>query len=96
MLHMLTFSGEDKLMGSRTKEDYYREAAQHLNAGERAVSDSGEGLGGTLAFLTRGTYPRRLPTIIFDLLQAFNNWLPVPWMMHCGRLRVFLQKDRRM
>jgi len=47
-------AGEDRLLGERTKEGYYREAAQFLNAGERAAAEGGEGVGGTLAFLTRG------------------------------------------
>jgi len=38
----------------RTKEDCYKEAAQYLNAGERVVTESGEGVVGPLAFLTRG------------------------------------------
>lgn len=46
--------GEDKLVGVRSKEEYYRDAAQYLNAGERAAAEGGEGVGGTLAFLTRG------------------------------------------
>lgn len=48
-------AGEDRHLGVRTKEDHYREAAQFLNAGERAAAEGGEGVGGTLAFLTRGT-----------------------------------------
>jgi RNA polymerase-associated protein CTR9 len=47
--------GEDKLTNVRPKEEYYREAAQYLNTGERAAAEGGEGVGGTLAFLTRGT-----------------------------------------
>lgn len=47
-------AGEDKLTGVRSKEEYYRDAAQYLNAGERAAAEGGEGVGGTLAFLTRG------------------------------------------
>lgn len=38
----------------KSKEDYYREAAQFLNTGERVGAESGEGVSGTLAFLTRG------------------------------------------
>lgn len=47
-------TGEDNLAGVRSKEEYYRDAAQYLNAGERAAAEGGEGVGGTLAFLTRG------------------------------------------
>lgn len=47
-------AGEDKLVGVRSKEEYYRDAAQYLNTGERAAAEGGEGVGGALAFLTRG------------------------------------------
>lgn len=43
----------------KSKEDYYSVAAQYLNTGERAGAESGEGVSGTLAFLTRGE-PRSL------------------------------------
>ncbi|KAF8124604.1 hypothetical protein EV363DRAFT_707857 [Boletus edulis] len=33
---------------------YYRDAGQSINAGERATAEDGEGVGSTLAFLTRG------------------------------------------
>jgi len=46
--------GQDIMTNEKPKEDYYREAAQYLNSGERVAADSGEGVGGTLAFLTRG------------------------------------------
>ena len=46
--------GQDILTGEKSKEDYYRDSAQFLNAGEKATLDSGEGAGGSLAFLTRG------------------------------------------
>ena len=42
------------MTSEKSKEDYYRDAAQYLNTGERVVSDSGESVSGTLAFLTRG------------------------------------------
>jgi RNA polymerase-associated protein CTR9 len=38
----------------KSKEEYYREAAQHLNSGEKVAAESGEGIAGPLAFLTRG------------------------------------------
>jgi RNA polymerase-associated protein CTR9 len=46
--------GQDIMTKEKPKEEYYREAAQFLNTGERVGADSGEGVGGTLAFLTRG------------------------------------------
>lgn len=42
------------MTSEKSKEEYYRDAAQYLNSGERVVSDSGDGESGTLAFLTRG------------------------------------------
>ena len=42
------------MTSEKSKEDYYRDAAQYLNTGVRVVSDSGDGVNGTLAFLTRG------------------------------------------
>ena len=47
-------SGQDSMKGVKPKEEYYREAAQLLNAGDRAALESGESSGGTLPFLTRG------------------------------------------
>src|SRR5277367_2579756 len=47
-------SGMDIMLNSKLKDHYYREAAQYLDAGEKAAAKSGEGIGGTLAFLTRG------------------------------------------
>lgn len=46
--------GQDILAGEKPKEEYYKDSAQFLNAGEKAALDSGEGAGGSLAFLTRG------------------------------------------
>ena len=51
------------MTSEKSKEDYYRDAAQYLNTGERVISDSGDRVSGTLAFLTRGRnhtlcYPR--------------------------------------
>ena len=42
------------MTSEKSKEDFYRDAAQYLNTGVRVVSDSGDGVSGTLAFLTRG------------------------------------------
>lgn len=35
---------------------YDLDAAQYLNSAERAAAEGGEGVGGTLSFLTRGMY----------------------------------------
>ncbi|KAH7920613.1 TPR-like protein [Leucogyrophana mollusca] len=67
---------EDKLAGERTKEEYYKEAAQYLNSGERAAAEGGEGVGGTLAFLTRGI--QQLATrSMDDALRSFEGVLAV-------------------
>lgn len=47
-----------------SKEDYYREAAQLLNAAERVGRDTGESVNETLAFLTRGTPPYFRPILL--------------------------------
>lgn len=56
------------MTSEKSKEDYYRDAAQYLNTGAQylttgAVSDSGDKVNKTLAFLTRGrnhTFPATL------------------------------------
>lgn len=40
----------------QTRDGFYRDAAGFLNQGERAVAESGEGIGTTLSFLTRGEF----------------------------------------
>jgi len=45
--------GQDILTGEKSKEAYYKDSAQFLNAGEKAAYEGGEG-SGALAFLTRG------------------------------------------
>ncbi|KAG1735969.1 hypothetical protein EDB19DRAFT_1896149 [Suillus lakei] len=65
---------EDKLTNVRPKEEYYREAAQYLNTGERAAAEGGEGVGGTLAFLTRGI--QQLATrSMDDAMRSFEGVL---------------------
>ena len=44
------------MLTEKPKEEFYREAAQYLNTGERVAAEAGEGVGGTLSFLTRGQY----------------------------------------
>lgn len=71
-----------------SKEYYYRESAQHLNAAERTGRESGENVNETLAFLTRGQYPYFRFASVIDPLQVFNSWLHVPWTMHYDHLTV--------
>ncbi|KAI9571564.1 hypothetical protein HD554DRAFT_2320692 [Boletus coccyginus] len=71
---LLPDAREDKLTGVRSKEEYYRDAAQYLNAGERAAAEGGEGVGGTLAFLTRGI--QQLATrSMDDAMRSFEGVL---------------------
>ncbi len=44
------------MLTEKPKEDFYREAAQYLNTGERVAAEAGEGVSGTLSFLTRGRW----------------------------------------
>jgi RNA polymerase-associated protein CTR9 len=71
---VLSEAREDKLTNVRPKEEYYREAAQYLNTGERAAAEGGEGVGGTLAFLTRGI--QQLATrSMDDAMRSFEGVL---------------------
>jgi hypothetical protein len=54
-MNLIINPGQDILTGEKSKEAYYKDSAQFLNAGEKAAYEGGEGSGGTLAFLTRGT-----------------------------------------
>lgn len=59
--------GQDILTGERPKEEYYKDSAQFLNTGEKAILEAGDRSGGTLAFLTRG-----MPNILlFHLTPIF-------------------------
>ncbi|KAF5351734.1 hypothetical protein D9756_007677 [Leucocoprinus leucothites] len=74
--HVLTDARQDLMTEERPKEDYYREAAQLLNAAERVARDSGERVNETLAFLTRGI--QQLATrSMDDALRSFEGVLAV-------------------
>ncbi|KAG6899837.1 hypothetical protein C0993_006355 [Termitomyces sp. T159_Od127] len=65
---------QDDMRGEKSKEEYYREAAQLLNTGERVGTESGEGVMGTLSFLTRGI--QQLATrSMDDALRSFDGVL---------------------
>ncbi|KAG6897532.1 hypothetical protein C0992_000517 [Termitomyces sp. T32_za158] len=65
---------QDNMKGEKSKEDYYREAAQLLNTGERVGTESGEGVRGALSFLTRGI--QQLATrSMDDALRSFDGVL---------------------
>ena len=57
------------MTSEKSKEEYYRDAAQYLNTGERVVSDSGDRVSGTLAFLTRGRESYFLPPSPFLMIS---------------------------
>ena len=64
------------MTSEKSKEEYYRDAAQYLNTGERVVSDSGDRVSGTLAFLTRGRNHILVGIIylsVSSFLKAFNS-----------------------
>ncbi|KAF8629881.1 hypothetical protein AX15_003240 [Amanita polypyramis BW_CC] len=59
------------VLTEKPKEEFYREAAQYLNTGERVAAEAGEGVGGTLSFLTRGI--QQLATrSMDDALRSFD------------------------
>ncbi|KAF8198079.1 RNA polymerase II-associated protein [Pholiota molesta] len=67
---------QDIMVSEKSKEDYYSIAAQYLNHGERAGAESGEGVSGTLAFLTRGI--QQLATrSMDDAMRSFEGVLAV-------------------
>ncbi|TFK44271.1 RNA polymerase II-associated protein [Crucibulum laeve] len=71
---ILTNARQDIMTKEKPKEHYHREAAQYLNIGERVGAESGEGVGGTLAFLTRGI--QQLATrSMDDALRSFEGVL---------------------
>lgn len=80
------------MVSEKSKEDYYSIAAQYLNHGERAGAESGEGVSGTLAFLTRGAYGAYMMQVTYlPMIQAFSNSQLGRWMMLCGHSKVYWQ-----
>ncbi|KAG6336638.1 hypothetical protein ID866_2445 [Astraeus odoratus] len=95
---VLADAKEDRLTGMRTKEDYYREAAQYLNAGERAAAEGGEGVGGTLAFLTRGIHQLATRSMD-DALRSFEGVLaekPTNIVALLGKARILYARRNYM
>ncbi|KAF9527372.1 RNA polymerase II-associated protein [Crepidotus variabilis] len=65
---------QQDVLSEKSKEEYYREAAQYLNTGERVSAESGEGVSGSLAFLTRGI--QQLATrSMDDAMRSFEGVL---------------------
>ncbi|CAA7261853.1 unnamed protein product [Cyclocybe aegerita] len=65
---------QDLMTSEKSKEEYNRDAAQYLNTGERVGAESGEGVSGELAFLTRGI--QQLATrSMDDALRSFDGVL---------------------
>jgi hypothetical protein len=82
--------GQDLMTEEHPKDDYYREAAQLLNAAERVGRESGERVNETLAFLTRGMFPCSRLVAGVDHSQVSSSWRLAQWTMLCGRSRVSL------
>jgi hypothetical protein len=80
------------MTNERPKEEYYREAAQYVNTGERIAAEAGEGVGGTLAFLTRGAHAA-CRILISPILQVSNNLPHGQWMMPFAPSKGFSSKN---
>ena len=66
--------GQDIMTHEKSKEEYYRDAAQFLNSGERAGVESEDAVGGTLSLLTRGMcYAMHSPYWVQPVHQVSNN-----------------------
>ncbi|KAH9484994.1 Tetratricopeptide repeat protein 1 [Psilocybe cubensis] len=81
---------QDIMTSEKPKDDYYREAALYLNTGEKVGSESGEGVSGTLAFLTRGI--QQLATrSMDDAMRSFEGVLaekPTNLVALLGKARI--------
>ncbi|TFY58741.1 hypothetical protein EVJ58_g6226 [Rhodofomes roseus] len=64
---------EDIMRSERTREEYYRDAAQIFNQGEKIATESGR-LGNTLSMLTRGVMQMGMRAMD-DALRSFNSVL---------------------
>ncbi|KAF9464960.1 RNA polymerase II-associated protein [Collybia nuda] len=87
---VLPSARQDIMTGEKSKEEYYRDAAQFLNTGERVGAESGDGVGGTLSFLTRGI--QQLATrSMDDALRSFDGVLiekPTNLVALLGKARI--------
>ncbi|KAG6831581.1 hypothetical protein H0H87_004800 [Tephrocybe sp. NHM501043] len=85
---------QDLMKDEKPKEEYYREAAQLLNTGERVGAESGETVGGTLSFLTRGI--QQLATrSMDDALRSFDGVLiekPTNLVALLGKARILFAR----
>ncbi|KAG1889868.1 hypothetical protein F4604DRAFT_1707232 [Suillus subluteus] len=76
---VLSEAREDKLTNVRPKEEYYQASCSSISTtGERAAAEGGEGVGGTLAFLTRGTalgYKQLATRSMDDAMRSFEGVL---------------------
>ncbi|KAF8813945.1 RNA polymerase II-associated protein [Phlegmacium glaucopus] len=86
----LSDAQQDIMTSEKSKEEYYRDAAQYLNTGERVVSDSGDGVSGTLAFLTRGIHQLATGSMD-DAMRSFDGVLaqnPTNLVAILGKARI--------
>ncbi|KII92703.1 hypothetical protein PLICRDRAFT_51061 [Plicaturopsis crispa FD-325 SS-3] len=92
---ILSDAREDILTGSKTKEEYIREAAQHLNSSDKAAADTGTVYGDQqLSFLTRGIQQMATRSMD-DALRTFEGVLlekPTNLVALLGKARILYAK----
>ncbi|KAF5346312.1 hypothetical protein D9758_011483 [Tetrapyrgos nigripes] len=73
---ILLQNAREDVLHEKTKDEYYKDAAQQLNAGERAATDVGEQVHSVeLAFLTRGASSLLATRELDDAMQSFQTVL---------------------
>ncbi|PPQ73427.1 hypothetical protein CVT24_008133 [Panaeolus cyanescens] len=85
---------QDIMTSEKSKDEYYREAAQYLNTGERVGADSGERVGGMLAFLTRGIHQLSTRSMD-DAMRSFDGVLaekPTNLIALLGKARILYNR----
>ncbi|KAF4620607.1 hypothetical protein D9613_000259 [Agrocybe pediades] len=81
---------QDDMRSEKSKDDYYRDAAQYLNMGDRVGAESGEGSSGTLTFLTRGVH-QLANRSMDDAMRSFEGVLaekPTNLVALLGKARI--------
>lgn len=91
---ILSDARQDNMKGEKSKEEYIREAAQLLNTGDKMGLESGEGIGGTLSFLTRGIQYLAMRSMD-DALRSFEGVLaekPTNLVALLGKARILFAR----
>ncbi|KAF8629244.1 hypothetical protein AX17_005823 [Amanita inopinata Kibby_2008] len=87
---LILLDARQDTLTEKSKEEYYKEAAQFLNTAERVAAEAGEGIGSTLSFLTRGI--QQLATrSTDDALRSFDGVLaekPTNLVALLGKARI--------